>query len=319
MKTTNYLFVAFGAAALTLTACNNDDDVLNGGQEPGVVNIVTSINGPQTRVVMNENGSGSFTDGDKIKLEVFNLDLGRVSEYDYTIGSTKLYWEDVATKIGEADSYTFGGWYANPLPNDLLAMPNFDVAAAEDPDLLLATPATAGVGATVNLVFKHAMHKLVVKVTYDGDFTGVNTNNVSIKPVGMNASAAINVQTGIVTPGEATDTDGDYAARTLTSNSCSFILAPQKLTKGAEWLEINLDGQKTLTFNVPANYTTYGGSTEALSQLNSGEVLTLNLTIKKVAGGGDDEKTEVVLTTGQITAWNSQGTVDGEVQVNGNN
>ena len=50
MKTTNYLFVAFGAAALTLTACNNDDDVLNSGQEPGVVNIVTSINGPQTRV-----------------------------------------------------------------------------------------------------------------------------------------------------------------------------------------------------------------------------------------------------------------------------
>ena len=54
MKTTNYLFLAFGAAALTLTACNNDDDVLNSGQEPGVVNIVTSINGPQTRVVMND-------------------------------------------------------------------------------------------------------------------------------------------------------------------------------------------------------------------------------------------------------------------------
>lgn len=318
MKTTNYLFVAFGAAALTLTACNNDDDVLNGGQEPGVVNIVTSINGPQTRVVMNEDGSGSFTDGDKIKLGVFNLDLGRADEYDYTIGSTKLYWEDVATKIGEADGYKFGGWYANPLPNNLLAMPNFDVAAAEDPDLLLATPATAAVGETVNLVFKHAMHKLVVNVTYDGDFTGVNTNNVSIKPVGMNASAAINVQTGIVTPGEATDTDGDYAAQTLINNACSFILAPQKLTTDAEWLEINLGGQP-LTFNVPANYTTSGGSTEALSQLNSGEVLTLNLTIKKVSGGTDPDKTVIVLTTGQITAWNSQGTVEGDVQVNGNN
>lgn len=316
MKTTNYLFVAFGAAALTLTACNNDDDVLNGGQEPGVVNIVTSINGPQTRVVMNENGSGNFTDGDKIKLEVFNLDLGRAYGYDYTIGSTKLYWEDVATKIGEADSYTFGGWYANPLPNDLWAMPNFDVAAAEDPDLLLATPAMAGVGETVDLVFKHAMHKLVVNVTYDGDFTGVDLDAVTVKPVGMNRLATVNVENGTVTVGEAEYEDGDYAAQTLTNKSCSFILAPQKLTTDAEWLEINLDGQP-LTFNVPANYTTSGGSSEALTQLNSGEVLTLNLTIKKVAGGGDD-KTEVVLTTGQITAWNSQGTVDGEVQVNGN-
>lgn len=316
MKTTKYLFAALGVAALALTACNNDDDVLNGGQEPGVVNIVTSINGPQTRVVMNDDGSGNFTDGDKIKLEVFNLDLGRASEYDYTIGSTKLYWEDVATKIGEADSYTFGGWYANPLPENLLAMPNFDVAAAKDPDLLLATPATANVGETVNLVFKHAMHKLVVNVTYDGDFTGVDLNAVTVKPMGMNRLATVNVENGTVTVGEAEYEDGEYAARTLTNNACEFILAPQKLTTGAAWLEINLGGQ-TLTFNVPANYTTSGGSSEALTQLNSGEVLTLNLTIKKVAGGGDD-KTEVVLTTGQITAWNSQGTVDGEVQVNGN-
>ena len=83
-------------------------------------------------------------------------------------------------------------------------------------------------------------------------------------------------------------------------------------------LEINLGGQP-LTFNVPANYTTSGGSPETLSQLNSGEVLTLNLTIKKEAGGTDPDKTVIVLTTGQITAWNSQGTVEGEVQVNGNN
>lgn len=315
MKTTNYLFVAFGAAALTLTACNNDDDVLNGGQEPGVVNIVTSINGPQTRVVMNENGSGSFEDTkDKLKLAVYGS--ADVTYPDYTVGTTALYWEDVEAGVGTGP-YTFGGWFTKTdLPTTLTS---FNAATASDPDLLLAAPATnVSKGETVNLNFKHAMHKLVVNVTYDGDFTGVNTNNVSIKPVGMNASAAINVQTGIVTPGEATDTDGDYAAQTLINNACSFILAPQKLTIDAAWLEINLDG-KTLTFYVPASYTTSGGSTEALSQLNSGEVLTLNLTIKKISGGTDPDKTEIVLKTGQITAWNSQGTVEGEVQVNGNN
>lgn len=316
MKTTNYLFVAFGAAALTLTACNNDDDVLNGGQESGVVNIVTSINGPQTRVVMNDDGSGNFEDTkDKLKLAVYgsgNADY----QVDYTVGTTALYWEDVEAGVGTGP-FTFGGWFTK---TDLPAtLTSFNAATASDPDLLLAAPATnVSKGETVDLKFKHAMHKLVVKVTYEGDFTGVNTDNVSIKPVGMNASAAINVQTGIVTPGEATDTDGDYAARTLTSNACSFILAPQKLTTDAEWLEINLGGQ-TLTFNVPANYTTSGGSSEALTQLNSGEVLTLNLTIKKISGGTDPDKTVIVLKTGQITAWNSQGTVEGQVQVNGNN
>lgn len=316
MKTTNYLFVAFGAAALTLTACNNDDDVLNGGQEPGVVNIVTSINGPQTRVVMNNDGSGSFEDSkDKLKLAVYGS-ADAAYQVDYTVGATALYWEDVEAGVGTGP-YTFGGWFTK---NDLPAtLTSFNAATASDPDLLLAAPATnVSKGETVNLNFKHAMHKLVVNVTYDGDFTGVNTDNVSIKPVGMNASAAINVQTGIVTPGEATDTDGDYAAQTLINNACSFILAPQKLTTGAAWLEINL-GDQTHTFYVPASYTTSGSSTEALSQLNSGEVLTLNLTIKKVSGGTDPEKTEIVLKTGQITAWNSQGTVEGDVQVNGNN
>ena len=252
---------------------------------------------------------------DKLKLAVYgsgNADY----QVDYTVGTTVLYWENVETGVGTGP-YTFGGWFTKTgLPATLTS---FNAATASDPDLLLAAPATnVSKGATVNLNFKHAMHKLVVKVTYDGDFTDVNTDNVSIKPVGMNASAAINVQTGIVTPGEATDTDGDYAAQTLINNACSFILAPQKLTTDAEWLKINLDGQP-LTFKVPASYTTSGGSTEDLSQLNSGEVLTLNLTIKKEAGGTDPDKTVIVLTTGQITAWNSQGTVEGEVQVNGNN
>ena len=318
MKTTNYLFVAFGAAALTLTACNNDDDVLNGGQEPGVVNIVTSINGPQTRVpVLDANGAGSFQGTDTLKLAVYGSSTG-IYQANYYPGTTKLYWEDVKANAGEGN-YTFAAWYNGNEPADLVADATFDVAAAKDKDLLLATPVTVGEGAQVNLNFKHAMHKLVVNVTYDGDFTGVNKENVSIKPVGMNATTEIDIKAGTVAVGEANATKGTYAAQLLDlNNACSFILAPQKLTTDAEWLEINLDGQP-LTFYVPARYTTSGSSTEALSQLNSGEVLTLNLTIKKVSGGTDPDKTEIVLTTGQITAWNSQGTVEGEVQVNGNN
>ena len=313
MKTTNYLFAAFGAAALTLTACNNDDDVLNGGQEPGVVNIVTSINGPQTRVVMNDDGSGSFEDTkDKLKLAVYgsgNADY----QVDYTVGTTVLYWEDVEAGAGTGP-YTFGGWFTK---TDLPAtLTSFNAATASDPDLLLAAPATnVSKGETVNLNFKHAMHKLVVKVTYEGDFTGVNTNNVSIKPVGMNASAAINVQTGIVTPGEATDTDGDYAAQTLTSNSCSFILAPQKLTTGAEWLQFSIPDVATLVYKVPANYQNASGTSTDLTELSSGQILTLNMKIKRDAA---TQKTEVELATGEISAWGTQGSINDELTIPAN-
>lgn len=313
MKTTNYLFVAFGAAALTLTACNNDDDVLNGGQEPGVVNIVTSINGPQTRVEMNENGSGNFEDTkDKLKLAVYGSGNANY-QVDYTVGTTVLYWEDVEAGAGTGP-YTFGGWFTK---TDLPAtLTSFNAATASDPDLLLAAPATnVSKGETVNLNFKHAMHKLVVKVTYEGDFTGVNTDNVSIKPVGMNASAAINVQTGIVTPGEATDTDGDYAAQTLTSNSCSFILAPQKLTKGAEWLQFSIPDVATLVYKVPANYQNASGTSTDLTELSSGQILTLNMKIKRDAA---TQKTEVELATGEISAWGTQGSINDELTIPAN-
>ena len=310
MKTTNYLFLAFGAAALTLTACNNDDDVPGGGQEPGVVNIVTSINGPQTRVEMNDDGSGSFEDTkDKLKIAVYgsgNADY----QVDYTVGTTALYWEDVEAGVGTGP-YTFGGWFTK---TDLPAtLTSFNAATASDPDLLLAAPATnVSKGATVNLNFKHAMHKLVVKVTYEGDFTGVNTDNVSIKPVGMNASAAIDVQAGIVTPGEATDTDGDYAAQTLTSNSCSFILAPQKLTTGAEWLQFSIPDVATLVYKVPANYQNASGTSTALTELSSGQILTLNMKIKRDAA---TQKTEVELATGEISAWGTQGSINDELTI----
>lgn len=313
MKTTNYLFVAFGVAALTLTACNNDDDVLNSGQESGVVNIVTSINGPQTRAVMNDDGSGSFEDTkDKLKLAVYgsgNADY----QVDYTVGATVLYWEDVEAGAG-IGPYTFGGWFTK---TDLPAtLTSFNAATASDPDLLLAAPATnVSKGATVNLNFKHAMHKLVVKVTYDGDFTGVNTDNVSIKPVGMNASAAINVQTGIVTPGEATDTDGDYAAQTLINNACSFILAPQKLTTGAEWLQFSIPDVATLVYKVPANYQNASGTSTALTELSSGQILTLNMKIKRDAA---TQKTEVELATGEISAWGTQGSINDELTIPAN-
>ena len=313
MKTTNYLFVAFGAAALTLTACNNDDDVLNSGQEPGVVNIVTSINGPQTRVVMNDDGSGSFEDTkDKLKLAGYGSGTADY-QVDYTVGTTVLYWEDVEAGAGTGP-YTFGGWFTK---TDLPAtLTSFNAATASDPDLLLAAPATnVSKGETVNLNFKHAMHKLVVKVTYEGDFTGVNTGNVSIKPVGMNASAAINVQTGIVTPGEATDTDGDYAAQTLTSNSCSFILAPQKLTKGAEWLQFSIPDVATLVYKVPAYYQNASGTSTALTELSSGQILTLNMKIKRDAA---TQKTEVELATGLISAWGTQGSINDELTIPAN-
>ena len=105
---------------------------------------------------------------------------------------------------------------------------------------------------------------------------------ITVKPVGMNAAATIDVKAGTVTVGEASATKGDYDAKTLSNNSCSFILAPQKLQTGAEWLQIQVTEGQTISFHVPEQIVDGNtGTAVSLTQLNSGETLTLNLTIKR--------------------------------------
>lgn len=286
---------------LLLAACNNDDEL-----QPGTVNIVTSISGPQTRAPqLDETGAGNFeTNVDNLQLAIYGgeTDPMRTS---YTVGNPSLYWADVVATAGQADSYTFAAWYNGDDALDLVANPSFNVAEATNKDLLLATPATVSVEQTVTLKFSHAMHKLVVNLSYGDGFDDLDKTQVKVTPVNMNAAATIDVKEGTVTAGEASASDGTYPTVTMGSaTSCSFILAPQKLTTGAEWLDIALPNGMKFVFKVPASFNDAKNESVSLTQLSSGQTLTLNLTITK---------TGVSLTTGQISAWGNQGSYTGNV------
>ena len=120
---------------LLLAACNNDDEL-----QPGTVNIVTSISGPQTRTPqLDANGAGNFeTNVDNLQLAIYGgeTDPMRTS---YTVGNPSLYWADVVATAGQADTYTFAAWYNGDDALDLVASPSFNVAEATYKDLLLAT------------------------------------------------------------------------------------------------------------------------------------------------------------------------------------
>lgn len=269
-------------ALLALAACS-DDDGLTSGNGQGEVRITTHISGAQTRAPqLSDDGSGNFGQGDTLNLAVYGDGATPYTTTYYANTNSTLYWEDIIKATGQSSAYTFVGWYNGNEPAKLLTDASFDVAAAKDKDLLLATPTQVNEGDPVNLVFKHVMHKLVVNLDYAGDFSGVDQSAITVKPVGMNAAATIDVKAGTVTVGEASATKGDYDAKTLSNNSCSFILAPQKLQAGAEWLQIQVTEGQTISFHVPEQIV--DGNTDtavSLTQLNSGETLTLNLTIKR--------------------------------------
>ncbi len=295
MKTAK-LITAVLLATLALAACNRDDDAPKNEQ----VDIRTTICANAdiasadigTRATIVPDGSGTFATGDVLGLYAYAGTTAKLGNSSYKVGTTALYWDE----LSETDPVTFSAYYPKTADIADAAAYAFNAATATTPDLLVAIPVTKSKGEQVTLDFRHAMHRLEVNITTNT--SGWDAATAKITLTGMNAAASVNILTGVTTPGEASETDGNYASQ--TGAATTFIVAPQKVITGADWLQIELGG-KTFTYQVPAQYTKPGGGTGTFSQLNSGETLTLTLNVNRDG---------VTLTSGNISAWDTQGTID---------
>ena len=300
---TRTLLAATLAATLALAGCSKNDEP----DEPtrAAVNIRTSIGGTTdagsfgSRAAIGADGSGNFEAGDVLGLYATAGTTAKLANSAYTVGSTALWWDELSM----TDPVAFAAYYPKAEAITDPAATIFNAATATNKDLLLATPVTASKGEDVALAFRHAMHRLTVSLSTDIDGWNLATAQVSL--AGMNASATVNITAGTVTPGEADATDGDYG--TKTGASTTFVVAPQKVTADADWIQITMDG-KQYVYKVPASITLPGGGTAPLTALESGKTLTLNLALTR---------SSVTLTCGYIAAWDTQATIDGEINIGG--
>ena len=249
-------------------------------------------------------GSGTLDPGDVLGLYATTAGAAKLANAAYTLGSTALYWDDLAPGGGDV---TFAACYPRPAdtPDDPSAAP-FNVAAASaDPsaaDLLLATPVTAARGNTVTLPFRHALHRLDVALSSDA-FTADELAAATVQPVHLLGGAVADILAGTVDPAAAYATTEAYAPR--TGAAATFILAPQPVTTGDDWLQITVGGRQ-FTYRVPAKITGRDGSPTPFTALRSGEKVTLRLSI---------DRTGVSLTSGDIAAWGNQGNIDGSIDL----
>ncbi len=300
---TRTLLAATLAATLALAGCSKNDEP--DGPTRAAVNIRTSIGGTTdagnfgSRAAISADGSGNFEAGDVLGLYVTVGATAKLANSAYTVGSTALWWDELSM----TDPVAFAAYYPKAEAITDPAAYIFNAATATNPDLLLATPVTASKGEDVALAFRHAMHRLTVNLSTDIDGWDITTAQVSL--AGMNASATVDITAGTVTLGEADATDGDYG--TKTGASTTFVLAPQKVTADADWIQITMDGEQYV-YKVPASITLPGGGTAPLTALESGKTLTLNLALTRDG---------VTLTTGDIAAWDTQGTINGEINIGG--
>ncbi|KDS42754.1 leucine-rich repeat protein [Parabacteroides distasonis] len=317
MKATRYLFTALSLAVFALSSCHNDD--LPGGNPlpEGAVHITAGIEGVQTRAPqLDADGAGTFDPTDTWGMYTFTGDAASPVYSNENIAyqadnSNPLYWEN----LSETEAVTFSAHYPRITaditdPAAYMYMPQ----AWNNTDDLLHAAATASKGGTVALTFKHLMHRLVVNLAAGDGMEGADLSSALINSSArddastMLANVEVNLLTGAVTYGRAT-------ISVILSNGggpkADWKVAPQDLTAGAEWLRITV-GEDVWYYNVPADLNTAAPGNQP--RLESGKQLTLNLTLKK----NPDTGNTVTLTSGDISGWDTQPSIDDIIDINGN-
>ena len=303
MKTTKCLFLA--AAALTLAACSNDDENLNGG--PVAAQVTAGIGGVQTRA------SGTvWENGDAIGISTIGSTLTSYANMKYTTSgngnfthAADLGGEDSGMFFQDADEtvtfrayypfygneYTDAGTISDVTTDDQTMQSTFDFLFATGATASKSQP-TVSFNNTVkeNTSFTHRMSRLVLNITTDANagFTASDVASGTYSLSGIKHNGTFNTQDGTaVATGDPTSDWQITAANTGTDNEVTYsmIFYPQE--------------NASLTFKATINGQDYTCVlTPALAAATS---YTYNITVKK---------TDLEVSNCSIIDWGSGATVD---------
>lgn len=284
------LFYALAATTLALTSCKKN--VLETpSAADNAIHIVASIASQARAPQLANDGSGSFSQGDKMSLFLTEDDANNQS-VDYEYGSGILTWGS----LGLADSnakITLAACYPQQdrIQNGEF---EFNTLTASDKDLQLA-PAqsvTAGTSEAVYLNFSHALHRLDLTFTPGESYTSEDLESLSIS---LNAKTTCVVD-GL--QGKIKGVKSETGTYTANNTKASFYLVPQS-TAGIT-LKISI-GNDTKSLTLDKLLEQLGS---AQPELNGSKRCTLTL---KVSREG------ITVEGGSINAWGNQVTADGEV------
>lgn len=269
--------------------CGNDD---YGGQGEGSgaasrpeehrITFTTAI-APTRAPQLEADGSGSFSAGDIFTLYAHDDAQGSAT-IDYGIGSTTLYWSDLAF-ASAGSSIHFEACY----PRQTLLNGGFDFTTTQDSagDLLWASVSDVSVGSegSVLLTFRHALHRLVVKYTIQDSF--VDASQIETRCTAC-ATARVELSEGRIM------LDGGKQTYAAKNKEVSFLLLPQPVN------EVTLEvcaGDASRTWNLSEMDFSY-------PELEGGKQVTMNLTIADGA---------IRIEGISIEGWGDQGAVEDEI------
>lgn len=289
-------FILFFTLILN-SACSDKERVLDDFRTE--INIQTSIIANMTRIPnFKPDGAGSFIPGDEIGLFI-SYKNNNQTEYrsEKYIKGTQLYWEDMNFPVNSTD-FQFSASY----PEVLTTTPEnyiWDTAGKvsnDEKDLLLAHAVSSPKGSEkpIILQFRHALHKLVIKLERkDNSISETDLLNARVSVLGAKSASRINLLTG-----EIIGAINDF---TITSkgSEATYLLPKQSISGLKLKFEI---GECIREINFP-NTTSANTS---ITELEDGKTLKLYFSVQK--NGINLEFTD-------INGWESQGHIEGTIEI----
>lgn len=287
-------FLIYTTMTVVLTTGSCTNDVLdNLPVEDDTINIVANISSQTRAPHLTNDGSGSFSQGDKMSLFLAETN-GKIQTVNYEYGSGILTWGSLG--FSESNTQILLAACYPQQENIQDGTFEFTPLTAHEKDLLLA-PAqsiTAGTSKAIHLTFYHAMHRLDLTFMPGNSYTNEDLKALSVN-LKAKTTCVVNGVQGKIT--EIKETIGEYTAN---NTQPSFYLIPQNTSDITLTIAINND-KKSLTLNKLLEQL---GSPQSI--LEGGKYCKLTL---KVSREG------ITVEGGSINAWDDQVIADGEVVI----
>lgn len=278
-------FFAFAALALTLAACNNDNENLNDG--PVAALFIADIT-PATRV--NSEGT-DWTDGDRIGVtgaDFTNVPYKRENGKFVTDGTT-IYFNDTET-------HTFHAYYPYQSDGGTVTVSTAADKQGADIDFLFASGATGDThNPTVSFTGDHAFHHCMslIKFTFKaGDGLSFNeTEPAGYTLEGLKHEGTFDTATGTTAVTAASESPITMQLGGATTSQ--VIILPQEVTSSLN-LKVSYNGQSynaqlKLPATPTANFYTAGYAYTYNITLNNKDIEVSDPTINPWESGDSND------------------------------
>lgn len=278
MKKINILFILATSASF-MCGCNNEIQNVTTEDSINIVSYVSSeviVRSPS----LDENGKGSFSNGDIFSLVISNQKKEYASD-EFIVGKSDLKWKDLNIS-SDNGKVSFSACY--PKQNITNGKFTFDMSTATEKDLLLAQ--TKGITLNskepVYLNFEHAMHKLVISYSTDKEM------NITTECTALSTCEIDVIENSLSIKGNSKHTSMQ------AGKEISFLLVPQNTSD----ITLNISyGEKSKSYKLNELITDY-------NMLERGKRYTLYLNIKN----GD-----INIEDSTIGSWGDQGSANDNV------